>query len=260
MMKEYRADLHIHSVLSPCGDTDMSPARIVDEARKKELDIIGITDHNSTRQVKLVYEIGLENDILVIPGAEVTSREEIHNLVFFENFNDLQSFQSYLDLHLRKVKNNPRLLGYQLVVDREEMVEYEEEWSLAAALDVSIEELAGKVHSLNGLFIPAHIDRFVTSIYSQLGVFPTGLEADALEVSWRSNPVEFAQRHPEINDYPLVTNSDAHFPDDIGRVYNVIRMKEKSFCEIRMALKGIDGRQVIQGKGSRDHAITGSGG
>jgi len=226
----------------------MSPARIIKEALSKKLDIIGITDHNSTRQAKLVHEIGSENGILVLPGAEVTSREEIHNLVFFDSFDDLQKFQSYLDLHLQKVKNNPRLLGYQLVVNREEMIEYEEEWSLASALDVSMEELAGKVHSLNGLFIPAHIDRHVTGIYSQLGVFPTGLEADALEVSWRNDPNRFAESHPEIKEYPLVTNSDAHFPDDIGRVYNRFRMKNKSFSEIKMALKGMEGRGLSTGR------------
>ena len=47
-MNKYKADLHIHTVLSPCGDLEMSPKIIVEAAGKQGLDIIGITDHNST--------------------------------------------------------------------------------------------------------------------------------------------------------------------------------------------------------------------
>ncbi len=48
-MREFRTDLHIHTALSPCGDLEMSPSRIVSLARNRGLDIIGITDHNSTK-------------------------------------------------------------------------------------------------------------------------------------------------------------------------------------------------------------------
>lgn len=243
-MNDYRADLHIHSLLSPCGDLDMSPSRIIGEAAKKGLDIIGITDHNSTRQSQLIYEMGKENGIFVLRGAEVCTREEIHNLVFFEKTEELLHFQEYLDLHLPRIKNKPLAFGYQIVVDKDEMIDYEEEWSLATALDVSLEELASKVHELNGIFIPAHIDRFVTGIYSQLGFFPEGLEADALEISWRSNPKDFVDSHPEIKNYSIVTNSDSHYPDDIGRVHTIFRMETRSFQEIRMALAKTNGREV----------------
>ncbi|MDX9771348.1 MAG: PHP domain-containing protein, partial [Tenuifilaceae bacterium] len=47
-MQTYRADLHIHTVLSPCGDLDMSPRNIVELAKARNLDIIAVTDHNST--------------------------------------------------------------------------------------------------------------------------------------------------------------------------------------------------------------------
>ncbi|HKJ42726.1 MAG TPA: PHP domain-containing protein, partial [Sunxiuqinia sp.] len=53
-MKAYRADLHIHSILSPCADLDMSPDRIVQFAIERGLDMIAVTDHNSTRQCAMV--------------------------------------------------------------------------------------------------------------------------------------------------------------------------------------------------------------
>lgn len=32
----YKADLHIHSVLSPCADLEMSPINIINKAKEKE--------------------------------------------------------------------------------------------------------------------------------------------------------------------------------------------------------------------------------
>ena len=34
---QFRADMHIHSVLSPCGDIEMSPSAIVAQAKAKGL-------------------------------------------------------------------------------------------------------------------------------------------------------------------------------------------------------------------------------
>ncbi len=42
-MQVFSADLHIHTVISPCGDLDMSPIRIIERVLERKLDIIGIT-------------------------------------------------------------------------------------------------------------------------------------------------------------------------------------------------------------------------
>ena len=42
MLEDYRADLHIHSCLSPCGDWEMSPRKIVHQSISKGLDIIAL--------------------------------------------------------------------------------------------------------------------------------------------------------------------------------------------------------------------------
>ena len=85
-MNNYRADMHIHTVLSPCGDLDMSPSNIVARAKECNLDIIGITDHNSTLHCHLISHLAKIQNITVICGAEVTTKEEVHCLVYFENF------------------------------------------------------------------------------------------------------------------------------------------------------------------------------
>ena len=56
-MKAFRADLHIHTVLSPCGSLEMSPEQIIKSAIEKGLDIIGIADHNSTRQSRIIKRV-----------------------------------------------------------------------------------------------------------------------------------------------------------------------------------------------------------
>ena len=44
-------DLHMHSCLSPCAEDEMTPTNIVNMALIKELDLIALTDHNSTKNL-----------------------------------------------------------------------------------------------------------------------------------------------------------------------------------------------------------------
>ncbi len=51
MAKGVLADLHIHSVLSPCADRDMLPHCIILEAWEKNINLIAVTDHNACDNV-----------------------------------------------------------------------------------------------------------------------------------------------------------------------------------------------------------------
>jgi 3',5'-nucleoside bisphosphate phosphatase len=243
-MKLFRADLHIHTVLSPCGDLDMSPGRIVEEAARKGLDIIGITDHNSTLHCNLTSRLAKKKGIFVLLGAEVTTKEEVHCLAFFENSSALEKFQEFLDSGLSPIMNDPDKFGPQLVVDENEIIVYEEKKLLLNALNRSLEEVESFVHSMNGLFIPAHIDRGKNSIYSQLGFLPADLKADALEISYGSSPEKFGATHPEIDRFSIIRSSDAHFPEDIGRKMTGFLLESATFREISYALEGLKGRRI----------------
>ncbi|HOW39807.1 MAG TPA: PHP domain-containing protein [Bacteroidales bacterium] len=245
-MRTFRADLHIHTVLSPCGDLDMSPVRIVEEAAAKKLDIIGVTDHNTTRHCRLVRSLALKKGIFVMTGAEITTKEEVHCLAFFENDEKLKLLQDFIDANLPDMLNIPEIFGEQLEVDENEIIIYEEKRLLANAVKKSINEVEAFVHSLDGIFIPAHVDRMKNSIYSQLGMLPDNLKADALEVSRATTTAKFAALHPEISKYPVTRSSDSHYPDSIGQFTTAFFMKEASFSEIRLALAGAEGRKIIQ--------------
>lgn len=241
-MKKFTADLHVHSVLSPCGDLEMSPDVIIAKAREMHLDIIGITDHNSTRQCAVIRQMGELNAITVITGAEVTTREEVHCLTFFETDEQLNEFQKYLDMHLPDIKNDVNRFGYQVVVDASNKIVFTEERLLVSALDQSIDQVEAKVHSLRGLFIPAHIDKLRFSLYGQLGFLPPGLKVDALEISPAKSSVDFLQKHPELSHYSIISGSDAHYPYQVGSRVTVFEMETPGFGEIKKTLEGIGTR------------------
>lgn len=77
-MKEVFYDLHIHSVLSPCANDEMTSNNIVLMAKPKRLDMISVTDHNSARNLEVLARLCQQQDLLFIPGIEVESVESVH--------------------------------------------------------------------------------------------------------------------------------------------------------------------------------------
>ena len=77
-MPKFYYDLHLHSCLSPCGDMDMTPNNIVNMAKLLGLDVIALTDHNTSLNCEAAMKVGEEVGVLVIPGMELTTSEDIH--------------------------------------------------------------------------------------------------------------------------------------------------------------------------------------
>ena len=244
-MRTFKADLHIHTVLSPCGDLEMSPSNIIRIAKSKQLDLIGITDHNTTRQCAVIRELGQREGIFVLCGVEVTTKEEAHCLAFFETTESLGAFQIYLDAHLPQVKNNPDLFGYQVAVDAEDNIVFEEERSLLSAIDQSIEKIEQQIHFLNGIFVPAHVNKGKNSVISQLGFIPNDLNIDALELSKHISKEEFINKNKYLKNHVFIKSSDAHLPELIGETTSLFVMEALNFEEIKKALHNIDNRRVI---------------
>jgi PHP family Zn ribbon phosphoesterase len=242
-MKIFRADLHVHTVLSPCGSLEMSPARIINEAQKKNIDILAITDHNSTRQCRVMMELGQKEGITIWGGAEINTREEIHCLAIFDNLQALAYFQEWLDRWLIVVNNKPDFFGDQVWVDENDNILGEEGRLLLAALDRNIDQSFEEVHRLGGVFIPAHIDRQSNSLNSQLGFVPPDLKADALEISPNASP-GLVEKHGWSNNKPLVAGSDAHFLEKLGTSLTLVKAENTCLDEFKNALAGEMGRFV----------------
>lgn len=239
-----KADLHIHTVLSPCGDLEMSPRNIIDHAVDKDLKIIGITDHNSTRQIEVIERLAADKGIFVMGGVEVTTREEAHCLAFFPDQTTRAAFQEYIDRHQPMITNKDGAFGYQVVVDEEDQILYMEEKLLITALNQSINEIEKEVHRLGGIFIPAHIDRTVNSVFSQLGFIPPGLIYEGLGITCYATESEVRSNFKIDKSCTLIKSSDAHYPEDIGKGYSLITLVRCTFEEVRLALAGVGGRMV----------------
>lgn len=243
-MNSYRADLHIHTVLSPCADLEMTPANIVNKAKKSGLQIIGITDHNSTKNALLVKRLADKEGIFVLTGAELTTKEEVHCLAFFEFEDQLAQFQQFLDEQITIIPNPDGHFGYQPVVDEnDDILELISNY-LPAALKKGISEIQQYVEKLDGIFVPAHVDRPSNGLFSQLGFIPPGLKFDAMGISGFSTEKDVRKHYFLGMEFTLIRNSDAHYLEQIGEIYTQFFLEEISFLEIKAALNQQNNRFV----------------
>lgn len=238
-MKTYSADLHIHTCLSPCAELEMSPQRIVKTAKQKGLDIIGICDHNSSENVPGAKKSAEKEALHVIGGMEITSAEEVHILAVFDDDAALLTMQTLVYENLSGL-NDEKRFGDQVIANEHDEVLGFNEKLLIGTTDLPLAAIVRRVHELNGLAIASHIDREGFGIIGQLGFIPPGLLLDAVEISHRGNIADFTDL-----SFPIITSSDAHKLDDIGRKVTRFVMKDVTFEELKKALNGEDDRKVI---------------
>lgn len=243
MPKAYRCDLHIHTCLSPCAELDMYPKAIIERALERKLDVIGICDHNAGENVFFVQQSAKNLPIVVLPGMELTSREEVHLLALFDKLDVLLTMQEIVYQHLPG-KNDEDVFGCQAIVNDHNEVEGFNEHLLIGATDLPLTALIDHIHALDGLAIASHIDRESFSAISQLGFISDDMPFDALEVSARVGLQDARHRFPELSRRTFVVSSDAHFIRDIGRGYTDIVLEKVSIEELKMAFECQHGRYV----------------
>jgi PHP family Zn ribbon phosphoesterase len=239
MLKEFKMDLHIHTCLSPCADLEMLPTAIIKRAKERNLDEVGICDHNSAENVMAVRKAGEREGVQVLGGMEIASSEEVHVLAFFDDDRALSEMQNIVYENLSG-ENNEGYFGEQLIVDEQDRIVGSTEKLLIGATSLGIDRVVELVHSLGGLAIASHVDRPSFSIIAQLGFVPKELSLDALELSWKCELTEVSNY--ETYGLPLVKSSDAHFLSDVGRAVTRFSLNVPSFPEVAMALRGAEGR------------------
>ena len=89
-MKQWLADLHIHTLLSPCAEVEMTPHHIVMKAAEFGVNMIAITDHNASANVVAALEVGEQYGVKVLPGMDVQCKEEAHIIVLFDELEQLE--------------------------------------------------------------------------------------------------------------------------------------------------------------------------
>ncbi|MCX7796859.1 MAG: PHP domain-containing protein [bacterium] len=232
-------DLHIHTLLSPCAGIEMIPINIVMKVQELGIDMIAITDHNAIGNVSSVINCAkiYAPELKVLPGMEITSREEVHILGIFPNLESAKELESIIHSHLNSIPDRDYTTE-QLIVDEDaNFIKYEEHFLLGAT-DFSVEEISDLIHSFNGLVIPAHIDRESFGLIYTLGFFPPNLKVDAIELSKFATEEDLETIKPSIPfRVPIIFSSDAHFLSDISKPRTFLDLEEKSFEALKKALR-----------------------
>ena len=210
------ADLHNHSCLSPCGSLELSPRHILETGAARGLKLMALTDHNSSLNCPTFAKLSYQYGIIPIFGMEAATSEEVHVLCLFTNLEACMDFNEYAYSILTPYLNNPEKAGDQVYVDEDDNILGKVDYYLLNPISLSINEIGEKVHEYNGIVIPAHVDRPAFSMTSQLGVVIEGPWA-AIECV-RIPVLNYYDKTPlNTYHYPLITSSDAHYEEHIGR-------------------------------------------
>jgi 3',5'-nucleoside bisphosphate phosphatase len=235
-VRSFSCDLHIHSTLSPCAHLEMSSRAIVEKSREVGLDIIAITDHNMTENGKYAALLSKVSGPVVLFGMEMQTVEEVHLLALFEDYETAMALQALVYSLLPPVDNRPDYFGDQVVVDEQDTIIRFEQRLLLNSANISVKEAVRWIKAHDGLVIPSHIDSPTFSIISQLGYVPDDMHFDALEISNRKK-LPTLLRFIEAKDVPIVSFSDAHCLEEIGRKRISLSMQEATFQELSRALR-----------------------
>ena len=231
---KYYYDLHLHSCLSPCGDMDMTPNNITGMAALLGLDIIALTDHNTSLNCEATIAAGKENGVVVVPGMELTTNEDIHAVCLFPTLEKALDWSGYVDAHRIKVRNRPDIYGRQVIMNALDEETGEIEHLLLPASEISIMNAYKMVKEFGGICYPAHIDRDSLSILSVLGEIDESCGFVTAELADRSKLPQLRAMHPILDRLNLVTSSDAHYLENMRDAENQIELEELSAeCLVR---------------------------
>lgn len=228
------ADLHIHSCLSPCAEEVMTPNNIVNMAFIKQLGVIAVTDHNSAKNLPAVATVAKQRGLVLLPGLEVQSREEVHLLCYFESVEAAVQFGDEIYEFLPNIPNRPDIFGSQQIMDANDEVTGTEPKLLIQSLRLGIEQVVMRVQEQGGLVVPAHINKNANSILYSLGFIPPGLGFPTLEVS-RTAPIPAV----DLSMYRVVYTSDAH---DIYAILEPEQYIEVETCSAHGVLRSMKQR------------------
>ena len=203
-MRSLRYDLHLHSCLSPCGDMDMTPCNIAGMAHLNELDLVALTDHNTTDNCPAFFAACEEYGIVPVAGMELTTAEDVHLLCVFETLEDATAFGEEV-----RIKNRVEIFGEQAILNERDEKIGEDPYFLPAATDLDLEAAAKLVAAHNGVCWPAHIDRDANGLLAVLGFFPPKPE-------FRIAELRDAKKRELAGDRAVVVCSDAHRLWEIG--------------------------------------------
>ena len=204
----------------------MTPANIAGMAAVKGLDIIALTDHNSCRNCGPCMKAAEAYGVLCIPGMELTTAEEVHAVCLFRSLEAALSFDEYVYEKLQKVPNREKIFGEQLLMDEEDTVIGREPNLLINATDIMFDDVWDLAKRYDGVMFPSHLDKTTTSLISNLGFIPPESKFVTAEIKNMAKYHALKSQHPYLETCRIISNSDAHYLEDINEPELTIDVEE----------------------------------
>ena len=205
----------------------MTPANIAGMAAVKGLDVIAVTDHNSCKNCPAVLAAAEEYGVLAIPGMEINTSEEVHGVCLFEELQAAMDFDAYVYERLMAFPNKEEIFGRQLIYKL-----------LINATSISFEGLWELVKSFGGVMFPAHVDKTANSLIANLGFIPPDSKFVTAEVKDLTKLHKVRRENPYLEKCRIISNSDAHYLEDIHEPKLTLQVREKSVKGVLEALAG----------------------
>lgn len=257
-MKSFRVDLHVHTALSPCAENEMTPPAVIEAARNAGLAMIGVCDHNSAGNAWAFVEAARarssndkahpygshHKELVVLPGLEVTTAEEVHVLALFGDVDSAMRITNEIEESLPAATGDYyQKFGDQVLLQADGKTIGKARKMLACASRFSLSTIVKRITNGGGIAVASHTNRPSFSVLSQLGRFPADVKFDAIELT-AQRADEKIMRLLVGTGFPMVASSDSHRLSDIGTSHTVVEMRDATFDELRLALRSCDGRAI----------------
>lgn len=228
-MSSFFYDLHVHSCLSPCGDDDMTPANIAGMAMLNGLNIVALTDHNTSKNCPAFFAHAKKYGLVPVAGMELTSAEDIHVICLFPTLEGAMEFDSFVDSRRIKIANKKEIFGNQFVMDENDAVACEEPDLLINATTIDLDTAYEEVTRRGGACYPAHVDRESGGMIAMLGDLPDTPVYAAFELNDKASHDEYLERYPKLRGKRYIVSSDAHYLENISQAVNAIELDDEPY-------------------------------
>ncbi len=243
-MRWFTADLHLHSVLSPCGGLEMAPRELIERVKSRGIDWMAVTDHNSLANCSAYHKVAQAAGIHFTWGVEVQTAEEIHLLVYFDNPTAAQAFGAELYDSLPALPNDPDFFGDQVIIDENANILSLEPKALINSSTWELNTAVEKARKHGGYCVPAHVDAAANSLLSQLGFLPEEPEFDLFGITAGLQLDPFLDKHPELIGKAFLRCSDAHYLSDVGCGCSRLWVQAPTVAELAAAALRLAERKI----------------
>ncbi len=212
----------------------MTPANIAGMGFIKDLSLMALTDHNTSKNTPAFFEACEAYGIIPVAGMELTTAEEVHMLCLFPTLESALAFDEAVDGYRMKVKNKSDIFGTQNVLDSDDNIIGNDPFLLPIATMLTLEDAYALAVEYGGACMPAHIDRPSNGILAILGTMPEKPDFHYVELRDRSKREEVGAESRHV-----LVNSDAHWLEDINEPENSISLDVSDGSDADMIRKAL---------------------